>query len=67
MLINVVMNAVAIALGFAVSGSYSVDVMSDIVLPDISVDVLADVNVNAFAGVMIAECAMPSPSAGFSC
>ena len=82
MLINVVVNAVAIA----VSGSYSIDVMSGMrvdlltdaftnglaaitigVLSDISVDVLADANVNAFVGVMIAESVMPSPSEGFSC
>ena len=82
-LINVV-NTVAIALGFAVPGPCSVDVMSDVavdlltdVLTDIIrlalannivVEILVDVNINVFGGVMTAfEFIMPGPLEAFCC
>ena len=71
-LINVV-NAVEITLEFAVSVPCSVGALSDEVvdllmnalavvgLPDIDVDVLVDVNVNVFAGVITVKFVMTAP------
>ena len=66
----------------AVSVSYSVYVLTDVaadmlmdaltdmilgVLPAIGVDVLMDVNVNAVAGAITVEFAMPAPLEAFNC
>ena len=63
-LLNVV-DGVAIVLGVAVPGSYSVDAFADMlvaiiidILPGIGVDVLTDVNANALVIVMTVKFAM---------
>ena len=69
-------------LDVVVSGSSTVDVLSDVaadmlmdafvdmilgVFPAIGVDVLMDVNVNAFAGAITVEFVMPAPLEVFNC
>ena len=78
-LISVVVDVVAIALGFDVAAPYSVDVLSDVAVdlpidalvvviigvpPGIGVNVLADVN--AFAVVMTVNFPMSAPPESFS-
>ena len=66
-LIRVVVDGVAIALGLDVSVSDSVDILSDVAVDGIGGDVLADINVNAFVVVMTVGFAMPAPSDRLSC
>ena len=78
-LISVVVDVVAIALGFDVAAPYSIDVLSDVAVdlpmdalvvviigvpPGIGVNVLADVN--AFAVVMTVNFPMSAPPESFS-